>query len=260
MDGGFSAQLELKSPDQVLSGVITCRFPCWDCCLATMLIDRQVCRLLRYLSAILMAPVSPFPSLSHPRVLWHQAYSPSGSNQNRQAMPNSLTAIVRGFRIPMAVLDRFLTANDVYEFAGYAPFYDKLDNASKLLRARVDSHSNGSSSNYSNDSNKTRVFIPYRMDQARSTLAYVAYAWVFVNGQRKIHLSEDLPGTPPEGFAELRDEIMRFAGRSEGAEAEPSRPPTPPMQDGDDELNALFVIIIDERCFSFKEPFIRKVS
>lgn len=112
-----------------------------------------------------------FSFLSQPstRPLAPSIFPRLAATRTRQAMPNSLTAIVRGFRIPMAVLDRFLTANDVYEFAGYAPFYDKLDNASKLLRGRVDSHSNGSSSNESNDS-KTRVFIPYRMDQPAQRL------------------------------------------------------------------------------------------
>lgn len=123
-------------------------------------------------------------------------------------MTVSLTAIIRGFRVPVAVLDRFLVANGLTESEDYAPFYHgDLDDASKLLRAKV----GGSSSSSSSDNNKTRLFIPYRTSRHHSPFAYVAYDWLFVHAQRKLHLPEELPNTVPGGFAALRDEILGFA-------------------------------------------------
>ena len=91
-------------------------------------------------------------------------------------MPNSLTTVVRGFRVPMATLDRFLEANGTNGIYGYAPLYhSELDSASELFRSKVSSNSNS-------DDNKTRLFVPYRMGQGRSSFAYVAYDWLFVNG------------------------------------------------------------------------------
>jgi hypothetical protein len=153
----------------------------------------------------------------------------------------SVTAILRGFKVPVAALDRFLRANGVMETYGYAPFYHRdLDDASKLLRARV-----------GDGGSKTRLFIPFRMGNGQSTFAYVAYAWVFVYAQRKLHPLEELPDKAPEGFAELRNEVMKFAtGEIEGEQP----------QTQDEDVTSMFVTITDERPFRFAEPFLRQVG
>lgn len=84
----------------------------------------------------------------------------------------------------------------------------------------------------------------------QSTFAYVVYAWVFVYGQRKLQLSEELPDKAPEGFAELRNEIIWFAaGETEGEQL---------LQNED--VTGMFVTITDERPFRFTEPFVRQVG
>ncbi len=55
----------------------------------------------------------------------------------------------------------------------------------------------------------------------------------------------------------LRDEIMQFAAGTDGGEGAATRSSA---EDEDDDLAGLFVIITDERCFFFQEPFIRKVG
>jgi len=72
-----------------------------------------------------------------------------------------LTTILRGFKIPVAVLDRFLEANGVKPTFGYAPIYDllplpgadrpALDPGSAFLHSRV-----------GGADNQTRIFIPNR--------------------------------------------------------------------------------------------------
>jgi len=121
-----------------------------------------------------------------------------------------LTTILRGFKIPVAVLDRFLEANGVKPTFGYAPIYDllplpgadrpALDPQSAFLRRRV-----------GGGDNQTRIFIPNRQGVAQSTHAYVAYVYVMVLSQREIKLAADLPDRPPPGFGELRTEVLGFA-------------------------------------------------
>jgi hypothetical protein len=118
------------------------------------------------------------------------------------------------------------------ETDGYAPFYHRdLDDASKLLRARV-----------GDGGSKTRLFMPSRMGNRQSTFAYVAYAWVFVYAQRQLHPLEELPDEAPEGFAELRNEVMKFArGETEG-----EQPQTQPQALLEDEgVTSMFVTITD---------------
>jgi hypothetical protein len=149
----------------------------------------------------------------------------------------NVTVVVRGFKVTVAVLGRFLRANGVWETEGYAPFYNsadgELDNPSKLMRAKM-------------GGSNTRLFIPNRMAFRRSTFAYVAYAWVFVLSQRKLNLLDELPDAAPEGFAELRDEIMGFATAEE-------------TSDGmDQDLTDIFVVITDDQGVSLREPFISR--
>ncbi len=128
----------------------------------------------------------------------------------------STTAIIQGAKIPMAALDGFLRANGLIETAGYPPLYGHgLDDESKLLRAKMAERSGDSN-------NRIRLFIPYRMGRKKSAFAYVAYDWIFVYGQRKLRLAEELPDAAPEGFSELRDEIMGFGAKGgEGQEQQP---------------------------------------
>ena len=82
------------------------------------------------------------------------------------------TAVIRGFQVPLATLDRFLRANGARETDGWPPFHHReLDDASELLCTKI-------GGSYSD--NKTRLFVPYNINHNSSTLAYVAYAWVFV--------------------------------------------------------------------------------
>jgi hypothetical protein len=149
-----------------------------------------------------------------------------------------ITTILRGFKVPVPVLDLFLRANGVMETWGSPPFYDRdLDEPSKLLRAKMGT-----------GNTKTRLFIPYRMGQQRSTFAYIAYDWVMVFAQRKINLAKELPDRAPPGFEELRKEIMGFA--SEGLQASGQ----------EEDLTGLFVIITDEQDYVFTEPYMRKVG
>lgn len=123
------------------------------------------------------------------------------------------------------------------ETVGYAPFYgrDELDDASKLFRAKL-----------GGGDTKTILSMPYKMGHDRSKYVYVAYAWAFVYFQRRLDIVEELSDVPPEGFAELRREMMGFAEEGEGVQ--------------DDALAGLFVINTDEQWFGFREPFTRKVG
>ncbi|KAK3933484.1 hypothetical protein QBC46DRAFT_434350 [Diplogelasinospora grovesii] len=147
-----------------------------------------------------------------------------------------ITTILRGFKVPVSVLDLFLRANGVMETWGSPPFYDRdLDEPSTLLRAKMGT-----------GDTKTRLFIPYRMGQQRSTFAYIAYDWVMVFAQRKINLAEELADRAPPGFEELRKEIMGFA--SEGLQASGQ----------EEDLTGFFVITTDEQDYVFAEPYMRK--
>lgn len=86
--------------------------------------------------------------------------------------------VLRGFKVPVAVFDRFLEANGLLSTQGYTPSYkDGLkeevlsgarDDVSLLLRSKL-----GISGN------TTRLFIPNIRNYLNSSSAYVAYAWLF---------------------------------------------------------------------------------
>lgn len=56
-----------------------------------------------------------------------------------------------------------------------------------------------------------RVIIPQRKDMNRSSVAYVAYAWVMVFAHRQIQLDADLPADAPATFETLCKEILAFS-------------------------------------------------
>lgn len=110
-------------------------------------------------------------------------------------------AIIRGLKVRVPVLDRFLAANDVDETYGNAPFYDQdPDPQSQLLRSKV----GGSDT-------RTRIFMPAKEDHNESNFAYVAYAWEMVYAQKEISLDQQLPSDPPAGWLTLKDEILSFS-------------------------------------------------
>ncbi len=169
-----------------------------------------------------------------------------------------LTTILRGFKIPVAVLDRFLEANGIKPTFGYAPIYDfpalpgadrpALDAESAFLRSRV------------GGDNQTRIFVPNRQGVARSTHAYVAYAYVMVLSQRKIKLAADLPDRPPPGFGELRREVLGFATAEEQPLLDVAGMQPEEEDEGEDPAGLLFVVVTDDREYPYRGPFMREVS
>lgn len=116
------------------------------------------------------------------------------------------TTLLRGFKVSISVLDAFLAANCVPETFGTPPFHrDHPDNdsISKLLCSRI-TEITGSSA----DKNLFRVVIPSRAPYNASRVAYVTYAWATVYAHREVDLENDLPAAVPEGFEDLRQEIL----------------------------------------------------
>lgn len=101
-----------------------------------------------------------------------------------------VVTVLRGFKVPLAVLDAFLLANDVYESeclcSGIPPFYDEDDDqVTTLLRKKVGS-----------GDTKTRVFVPAREGYSQATSGYIAYDWKIVFAQRRFD-DGDLAEHPP---------------------------------------------------------------
>ncbi|KAJ4420379.1 hypothetical protein N0V82_004368 [Gnomoniopsis sp. IMI 355080] len=108
----------------------------------------------------------------------------------------------RGFKVPLDMLDGFLTTNGIPEeherlCMGNPPFYgDESDKVTTLLR-----HKTGGADA------KTRLFMPYRQGFGESFTAYIAYDWIAIFAQRKIK-PDDLSKPPSAGFDDLRREIL----------------------------------------------------
>ena len=134
--------------------------------------------------------------------------------------------ILRGFQVPIPVLDAFLVANGLDETYGTPPL-DYKDPASDLLREKT-GHS------------KARLIIPARMHYSPADFGYIAYDWVMTFAQRQLHLDKELLDEAPAGFAELRNEIMGFAEEA-GVSMEPG------------DQTGLFAIITDERGYAPEE-------
>lgn len=143
-----------------------------------------------------------------------------------------MTTILRGFKVPLPILNTFLLANNINESEvlcrGIPPFYDydSVDNVTTLLRSKV-----------GNGDSKIRIFIPFRMGFDFASSAYIAYDWTVVFAQRRLGPT-DLEDSPCPGFEELRREVLSYA-------------------DGDESLandaryqNAVHVVITDERIYN----------
>ncbi|KAH8768875.1 hypothetical protein F5883DRAFT_418091 [Diaporthe sp. PMI_573] len=148
--------------------------------------------------------------------------------------------LLRGFRVSVSTLDAFLAANGVDETCGAPPFTeDHPDNdaISVLLHSKLGSEA---------DPQKlARVIIPQRKDMNRSTVAYVAYAWVMAYAHREIDPDTDLPPHPPAAFETLRKEILGFGDKSTEAPASEGK-------------NGLFLVTTDEGSFVPEELKKRK--
>ena len=173
-----------------------------------------------------------------------------------------LITLLRGFKVPIAVLDRFLVAYGVEGTYGIAPHLEPgplappLDPQSAFLRARLAAAGTASTSYPPSPAlDGVRLFIPNRRGQADSTYAYVSHAFVMVFSQRHVQLAAELPERAPPGFAALRRDVLacaseaedaagllRAAGMVGGAESE------------------LFVLLTENRYFPLKRPFVREVS
>lgn len=111
-----------------------------------------------------------------------------------------VVAIIRGLKVDIRVLDRFLYHNGCHLTHGYPPFYDKdPDEFSMLLRSRL-----------SGSNTRTILFIPARKDHNESNFGYIAWAYEMVYAQREVRPEEDLPADPPEGWDALKNEILSF--------------------------------------------------
>lgn len=136
--------------------------------------------------------------------------------------------LLRGFKVPVEILDAFLTANGIPEEhemlgSGIPPFYDTdSDKVTTLLRQK-------------SQNNKTRVFMPYRQPFDRALTAYIAYDWIWVFAQRRIK-SEEVTSTCSAAFEELRKEILSYD--------------TPGTVDDDEFQNDVFIIVTDEQSYA----------
>lgn len=144
----------------------------------------------------------------------------------------SVTTVLRGFKVPLPVLNTFLLANNINESKmlcfGIPPFYNKADRVTTLLRNKV-----------GNGDTKTRAFVSLRtsMGYDLASTAYIAYDWTMVFAQRKFGPG-DLADVPPPGFEELRREILSHA---EGTES---------LADDERYQNAVYVVITDEQVYT----------
>ncbi|KAK3898356.1 hypothetical protein C8A05DRAFT_19041 [Staphylotrichum tortipilum] len=176
-----------------------------------------------------------------------------------------LTTILRGFKVPVTLLDRFFEANGVMPTFNYPPRYDRIispgnediipavDPHTALVRARLPP---GTSQNQN-----TRLFMPNCDGMALAAHAYISYAFIHVFVQRQIDVPRELPETPPEGFRELRREILGFVQEGEMEEALGVAGMLPATEGvGTDPAGMLFVIVSDERAFSWKGPFLREAD
>ncbi|KAK3898312.1 hypothetical protein C8A05DRAFT_19078 [Staphylotrichum tortipilum] len=152
-----------------------------------------------------------------------------------------LVTTLRDFKVPLAILDRFLETNGVEPTYGNPPFYHRSepDPGSKFLRDKLHAAAGDI---------KTQIFMPELQGELESTYAYVAYAWVMLYAQRQLKPAEELPDRAPPGFSELRSEIL---GHTDGEDVETLQVRRL-EEGGGDPAAALFVIVADRRLYSFQ--------
>lgn len=180
-----------------------------------------------------------------------------------------LTTILRGFKVPVAVLDRFYESNGVTPTFGYPPTYNRIllpgdiddfsiqDPHSAFLRAKLAATPAGAADTRNQN---TLVFVPNRQSMAMSTHAYVSYAYVMVFAQREIDVARELPDKAPAGFAELRSEILGFATEDEAELLRVAGMQPAGGAEGQDPASMLFIVVTDEREYPWKGAFLREVS
>ncbi|KAK4139050.1 uncharacterized protein C8A04DRAFT_16209 [Dichotomopilus funicola] len=175
-----------------------------------------------------------------------------------------ITTVLRGFKIPIPVLDRFLESNGVYPTEGIPPIYDRvlarpdpniptIDPFVALIRSKLTSFSPEAAASFHNQN--AHVFIAEHGGLPRAKHAYVAYAYLMVFAQRQLDLARDLPEQAPPGWRELREEMMGFAtAEDEGLMNSPGVQATVERQDS---ATGLFVVSTEERDFPETEHSFR---
>ncbi|KAH6842965.1 hypothetical protein B0I37DRAFT_383312 [Chaetomium sp. MPI-CAGE-AT-0009] len=171
-----------------------------------------------------------------------------------------LITLLRGFKVPIAVLDRFLVAHGVEETYSIAPRLEPgplappLDPQSAFLRARLAAAGTASTSSPPRAAlDGVRLFIPNRRGQADPTYAYVSHAFVMVFSQRHVDLAAELPERAPPGFAALRRDVLACASGAD--EAAGLLRAAGMVGDAESEL---FVLFTEDREFPLKRPFVRE--
>lgn len=140
-------------------------------------------------------------AIPQPNDLQHHLIPRYLLNPSRKMGEGPVVSIVRGLKIHIRVLDRFLYNNGCHTTKGYPPFYkEDPDEFSTLLRSR-----------FSGDCMRTRLFIPARTGHNKSKFGYIAWAYEMVYAQKEVRPEEDLPVDPPEGFDALKNEILSFS-------------------------------------------------
>lgn len=147
-------------------------------------------------------------------------------------------AIVRGLKVRVPVLDRFLDANGFDKTYGLAPFYDvDPDKQSRLLRSKV-----------GGGDTRTRIFVPSKLSHTETKFAYVAWAWEMVYAQKEILLDQQLPTNPPTGWAAVKDEILSFSHDTDSNSTAAGHGQT-----------GLFIVVSDERPY-FPPSFLQQTT
>ncbi|KAK4098159.1 hypothetical protein N658DRAFT_526528 [Parathielavia hyrcaniae] len=170
-----------------------------------------------------------------------------------------LATIVRGFKVPVAVLDRFFESNGLMPTYGFPPFYycagrhpgqppedfATEDPHSAFFRAKLAATPEGAADIH---------------NQNTSEHAYVSYAYVMVFCQRQIDVARELPDKIPPGFSELRNEILGFANEDEQAllRVAGMQPAGGDVEGKQDRASMLFVVVTDEREYPWEGPFLHK--
>ncbi|KAH6632151.1 hypothetical protein F5144DRAFT_244041 [Chaetomium tenue] len=173
-----------------------------------------------------------------------------------------LTTLLRGFKVPIPILDRFLTAHNVRPtehnpphlfrgLGGLSAATQNVDPQSALLRARLAAAAANPDLD-PGDRDSVRLFVPHRRGQDPSAYGYVAYAFVMVFGQRHVDLDVELPEQAPSGFAALRREVLGFV-----AEGEEDLLKAAGMQEPRAE-SRFFVVVTDGRELPLERPFVRE--
>lgn len=113
-----------------------------------------------------------------------------------------LITMLRRFKVPLKVLDAFLTDNGIPEehealcMGALPSFRDDSEKITALLR-------------YIARDTKTRLFVPFRVRFNYASNAYIAYDWILVFAQGNVK-RDKLLESPPAIFENLRQEILSY--------------------------------------------------